>query len=93
MEIIVRSRAEHLVEGWQDGAESVDLVASYARYLKLIEEALQARFPEADIETRPGESGVNVYSGDDGRWLERETEVARDVLREVYDAQGWLVTR
>lgn len=93
MQIIVRSRAENLVEGWQDGAEGVNLAASHARYLELIEEALQARFPMADIETRSGESGVNVYSGDDGRWLERETEVTRDVLREVYDAQGWLVTR
>ena len=93
MQIIVRSRAENLVEGWQDGAESVNLAASYARYLELIEAALQARFPAADVETRPGESGVNVYSGDGETWHGRETEVAREVLREVYDAQGWLVMR
>lgn len=93
MRIIMQSRAENLIEGWQDGAESVNLAASYARYLELAEEALQSRFPTADIETHPGESAVNVYNNDDCRWLKRETESALDVLREVYDAQGWVVTK
>jgi Arc/MetJ-type ribon-helix-helix transcriptional regulator len=83
-----------LFGGWED-MTSYDVEASMDRFGNLLQQKLQAEYPQAEIVIESGDDDwVVVYSPDQDGGVEEEIKIGVDeIIAEIYQDEDWAVEK